>query len=232
MNAVVKFLLFVRNVMFFLFAIAIALLGLAYVNPDATTEMIHMSIAKVDNLDEKDIFSTPEPAYMSGGFYPTTQSSDLSVVKAKKVKTCDELIKVWKPAHLPADVKVECDNAPLEAVGKTVYGLTTVQAYSPTYYSGYKKITLKKDGDINVLIDAYNHEAFHAVSYSWDEQKQAGFIKFMGGEDWSSGSYKERIGERWAWAATSCNGAKMKQFKGYENKVPGGCKAVKQWLAK
>lgn len=210
----------VRNIFVLAFVAFFGFLTFAYFAPASAVEA-----AKVVYSPQPIV-----PNYMNGGITTDTQGSVEKIIKTKNVKTCGELIRVWKPAHLADGVKVECNNAALDKVSKSAAGLTMVQGFQDNHFGGYMKIYLREDASMDTLVDAYNHEAFHTVSYSWSEAKQGEFIKFMGGTSWREGSYKDRIGERWAWAATSCNGAKLKAFQGYENKVPGGCKAINQWL--
>lgn len=194
------------------------------------TEQTNTFIANNQETLRKNNIMVATPEFMKGGYETDTQSTDPVVLKKSKVKNCDAFVKLWKPAHLPAGVKVECNNKMVKEQGNGALGYTLTQRVSPRHLgAGSIKIYLKDDTNIARFVEVYNHEAYHALSFSWSEEKQDRFLKALNASSWSEGDYMERASERWAWAATACY-AKWEPVKGYEDLVPGKCKAVAKWI--
>lgn len=217
-----------KTIQFFLVSFVIGFLFIMFAM-NAYTDQANTFIANNQKMlrDANLVLSTPE--YMEGGIETKTQATDPAVLKKSKVKTCEQFIKIWKPAHLPAGVKVECNNQKVLEQSKNTQGYTLTQSITPRYYAGGIKIYLRDDANVDRFIEVYNHEAYHAVSFSWSEEKQERFLQLLGADSWSGGDYMDKAAERWAWAATSCK-SQWEPLKGYDDMVPGQCKEINKWL--
>lgn len=147
------------------------------------------------------------------------------------VETCQELINTWRPAHLPDDARVQCVDS-IKGQPVTARGLTEAVTVTDKYAKGPSAIYLRNDTPIEKQIEVYNHEAYHALSFSWSEEKQNAFLDSLGAQGWSERGlpYLEQPMERFAWAATSCY-AEHENYRGYSDLLPGGCDTVGYWLA-
>lgn len=148
------------------------------------------------------------------------------------VKTCDELIRVWRPVHLPVDnVKVECvDRIDIDPRARAYVKSGMFQGVS----SGPIIVYLKRGYSVSETMGYYEHEAWHAVSFRWNVALQREFIASLGETSWDTGgarNYLSQPQERWAWAATACFTKSKELGKDeYKELVPGGCDTVKHWL--
>lgn len=163
---------------------------------------------------------------------PTMKLKRPVIVNKRVIRTCKELIKVYRPAHMRGikNVKVECVKpAKLNGAHGAIYSYPI----TPQHWTGGFTIKLIETTDIKALVDVYAHEGWHAVSYSWSKSKQARFLKQFGkNASWSDDkNYRDQPAERWAWAANSCYSVMGTQKdKRFDNRMPHGCKGVRYWI--
>lgn len=167
----------------------------------------------------------------------TTKSAAKGVsmnLNGHKITNCAGLIKYYRPKHLPKKQKFtfKCVNRMPKGKSNTLAYISFYTQNKGAYAFGPYTIVILNKTNVPEMKNSFDHEAWHALSYSWSKKKQAAYLKSLKAKSWTQGNvYKKMPAERWAWAATACYTTYAPyKVKADMNLIPGGCKGVRYWI--